>query len=111
MATYSDIEMKIIQWGEARGIVQNSTPKAQWHKTVEEVERRVEHIKTPLTISILGCVVNGLGEAAHTQIGITGGGSNRHNVYINGKPNHKVSSDELVDHIVGLIEQEAKNAH
>ena len=70
-------------------------------KTVEAVEKRVEHIKTPITVSILGCVVNGLGEAAHTQIGITGGGSNR----------HKVSSDELVDHIVGLIETEAKNAN
>ncbi len=76
-------------------------------KTVEAVEKRVEHIKTPLTISILGCVVNGLGEAAHTKIGITGGGSDRHNVYINGKPDHKVSSDELVDHIVKLIEEEA----
>jgi len=76
-------------------------------KTVEAVEKRVEHIKTPLTISILGCVVNGLGEAAHTQIGITGGGSDRHNVYMNGKPDHKVSSDELVDHIVKLIEEEA----
>ena len=78
-------------------------------KTVEEVEKRVEHIKTPMTISILGCVVNGLGEAAHTQIGITGGGNNRHNVYINGKPNHKVTSDELIEHIVKLIhEEEAK---
>ncbi len=77
-------------------------------KTVEAVERRVEHIKKPLSISILGCVVNGLGEAAHTQIGITGGGSGRHNVYINGKPDHKVSSEELVDHIVKLIEEEAK---
>lgn len=76
-------------------------------KTVEEVEKRVEHIKTPITISILGCVVNGLGEAAHTQIGITGGGSERHNVYMNGKPDHKVSSDDLVDHIVKLIEEEA----
>lgn len=76
-------------------------------KTVEAVEKRVEHIKTPISISILGCVVNGLGEAAHTQIGITGGGSNRHNVYMNGKPNHKVTSEELVDHIVNLIEQEA----
>jgi (E)-4-hydroxy-3-methylbut-2-enyl-diphosphate synthase len=76
-------------------------------KTVEEVEKRVEHIKTPLTISILGCVVNGLGEAAHTQIGITGGGSDRHNVYLNGKPDHKVTSEELVDHIVTLIESEA----
>lgn len=77
-------------------------------KTVEAVEKRVEHIKTPITISILGCVVNGLGEAAHTQIGITGGGGDRHNVYIDGKPNHKVTSDELVDHIVSLIEKEAK---
>jgi (E)-4-hydroxy-3-methylbut-2-enyl-diphosphate synthase len=77
-------------------------------KTVEEVERRIEHIKTPLTVSILGCVVNGLGEAAHTQIGITGGGANRHNVYINGKPDHKVSNEELANHIVKLIEEEAE---
>jgi (E)-4-hydroxy-3-methylbut-2-enyl-diphosphate synthase len=77
-------------------------------KTVEEVERRVAHIKKPLTISILGCVVNGLGEAAHTQIGITGGGGGRHNVYMNGKPDHKVTSEELVNHIVTLIEEEAK---
>lgn len=77
-------------------------------KTVEEVEKRIEHIKTPLTISILGCVVNGLGEAAHTQIGITGGGGGRHNVYMNGKPDHKVASEELVEHIVNLIEKEAQ---
>ncbi len=79
-------------------------------KTVEAVEKRIEHIKTPITISILGCVVNGLGEAAHTQIGITGGGGGRHNVYIDGKPNHKVSSEELVEHIVGLIEKEAQKS-
>lgn len=78
-------------------------------KTVEEVEKRVEHIKTPLSISILGCVVNGLGEAAHTQIGITGGGNGRHNVYMNGHPDHKVTSEDLVDHIVKLIEKEAQN--
>ncbi len=77
-------------------------------KTVEAVEKRVEHIKTPLTISILGCVVNGLGEAAHTQIGITGGGGGRHNVYLDGKPNHKVTSEELIEHIVDLIEKEAQ---
>lgn len=76
-------------------------------KTVEEVEKRVAHIKKEITVSILGCVVNGLGEAAHTQIGITGGGSSRHNVYLNGQPNHKVTSDGLVDHIVSLIEKEA----
>ncbi len=74
-------------------------------KTIQEVEKRIQHIKTPLDVSILGCVVNGLGEAAHTKIGITGGGNNRHNVYIDGKPNHKVTSDELVNHIVSLIEE------
>lgn len=73
-------------------------------KTVEEVEKRVEHIKKPLTVSILGCVVNGLGEAQHTQIGITGGGNDRHNIYIDGKPNHKADTHDLVDHIVKLIE-------
>ncbi|MFT6331831.1 MAG: (E)-4-hydroxy-3-methylbut-2-enyl-diphosphate synthase [Lentimonas sp.] len=75
--------------------------------TVAEVEKRIEHIKTSFDVSILGCVVNGLGEAAHTEIGITGGGNNRHNVYIQGKPNHKITSDELVDHIVKLVEAEA----
>jgi (E)-4-hydroxy-3-methylbut-2-enyl-diphosphate synthase len=74
-------------------------------KIVEEVERRTAHIKKPISVSILGCVVNGLGEAAHTQIGITGGGQGRHNVYINGKPDHKVESENLVDHIVSLIEK------
>jgi (E)-4-hydroxy-3-methylbut-2-enyl-diphosphate synthase len=76
-------------------------------KTVEAVEKKVEHIKTPISVSILGCVVNGLGEAAHTQIGITGGGAGKHNVYINGKPNHKVNSEDLVDHIAKLIEEKA----
>ncbi len=76
-------------------------------KTVEEVEKRVSYIKESLSVSILGCVVNGLGEAAHTQIGITGGGAGRHNVYLDGKPNHKVTSEELVDHIVKLIEEKA----
>lgn len=79
-------------------------------ETVAAVEKRIEHIKTPLDVSILGCVVNGLGEAAHTAIGITGGGHEKHNVYLDGKPNHKVTSEELVDHIVALIEEKvAKN--
>ena len=76
-------------------------------ETVKEVEKRVAHIKKPMDVSILGCVVNGLGEAAHTKIGITGGGNKRHNVYMNGNASHKVSSDDLVDHIVSLIEKEA----
>lgn len=74
-------------------------------KTVEEVEKRVNHIKEAITVSILGCVVNGLGEAQHTKIGITGGGNNRHNVYLNGLPDHKASGDNLVEHIVDLIEK------
>ena len=76
--------------------------------TVAEVEKRIAHITTSFDVSILGCVVNGLGEAAHTEIGITGGGAGRHNVYMAGKPSHKVTSEELVDHVVGLIEDEAK---
>lgn len=76
-------------------------------KTVEELEKRVEHIKTPMTVSVIGCVVNGPGEAAHTQIGLTGGGNGTHLVYFDGKPNHKVKSEELVDHLVKLIEEKA----
>lgn len=79
-------------------------------KTVEEVEKQVAHIKKPISVSILGCVVNGLGEAAHTQIGITGGGNEKHNVYLNGKPNHKIDSENLVKHIVRLIEEEAEKS-
>ena len=69
------------------------------------MRKRVSHIKKPITISILGCVVNGLGEAQHTKIGITGGGNNRHNVYLNGLPNHKITTDSLIDHIVKLVEE------
>ena len=76
-------------------------------KTVAEVEKRVEHIKTSFDVSILGCVVNGLGEASHTTIGITGGGNNIHNVYLNGRPDHKIESQNLVNHIVALIEEKA----
>lgn len=74
-------------------------------ETVKAVEKRVEHIKESIDISILGCVVNGLGEAAHTEVGITGGANNRHNVYISGSPDHKINSDKLVDNIVSLIEE------
>ena len=74
-------------------------------ETVKKVEERVAHIKEHVDVSILGCVVNGLGEAAHTEVGITGGANNRHNVYISGSPDHKIESDEMVDNIVSLIEE------
>ncbi len=77
-------------------------------KTVEELEKRIAHIQTPMDVSVIGCVVNGPGEAAHTQIGLTGGGNGTHLVYFDGKPHHKVKDEELVDHLVGLIEEKAK---
>ena len=76
-------------------------------KTVEKLEQRLAHIGTPLTLSILGCVVNGPGEALMTDIGITGGGAGRHMVFLAGKTDHTVESDRLVEHIVELVEQKA----
>ena len=76
-------------------------------KTVEQLEKRIAHIRTPMTVSVIGCVVNGPGEATHTQIGLTGGGNGTHLVYMDGKPHHKVKDEELVDHLVQLIEEKA----
>ncbi|WP_419797680.1 MAG: flavodoxin-dependent (E)-4-hydroxy-3-methylbut-2-enyl-diphosphate synthase [Terasakiella sp.] len=76
-------------------------------KTVAEVEDRLQHIRTPLTLSIIGCVVNGPGEARETDIGLTGGGGGSHKVYVGGVPDHNTSSEEMIDHIVQLVEQKA----
>lgn len=76
-------------------------------KTVEELEKRISHIRTAMTVSVIGCVVNGPGEATHTQIGLTGGGNGNHLVYMDGKPHHKVKDEELVEHLVKLIEERA----
>lgn len=75
--------------------------------TVAELEQRLEHIRTPLTLSIIGCIVNGPGEARETDIGLTGGGNSTHMVYLAGRQDHKVGSDTMVDHLVGLVEQKA----
>ena len=64
--------------------------------TVNELERRLEDIKTPLDVAIIGCIVNGPGEAKEADIGLTGGSPN-HLVYVDGKPDHKLQSAELVD--------------
>ena len=74
-------------------------------ETVAILEERLDHIKTPLTLSIIGCVVNGPGEARETDIGLTGGGAGSHMVYLNGVTDHKVDDDALVDHIVELVER------
>jgi len=76
-------------------------------KTVETLEQRLEHIKTPMSLSIIGCVVNGPGEALMTDVGFTGGGAGSGMVYLAGKQSHKMSNDEMVDHIVEQVEKKA----
>ena len=76
-------------------------------RTVEALEKRVGHITTPITVSVIGCVVNGPGEARETDIGFTGGGANNHQVYIAGVPHHRLKDGSVVDHLVALIEQKA----
>src|SRR5205809_4135049 len=76
-------------------------------RTVEALEARLQHIKTPMSLSVLGCVVNGPGEARETDIGITGGGQGKHMVYLSGVTDHHIRDDEMVDHIVRLVEAKA----
>jgi len=76
--------------------------------TVKILEEKLSHIKEPITLSIIGCVVNGPGEAAQTQIGLTGGGKGDHMMYISGLPHHKVASDKIIDDIVSLVENKSK---
>jgi (E)-4-hydroxy-3-methylbut-2-enyl-diphosphate synthase len=78
-------------------------------KTVEALELRLEHIKTPMSLSIIGCVVNGPGEALMTDIGFTGGGNGAGMVYFAGKQSHKLSNEKMVDHIVEQVENRAAN--
>jgi (E)-4-hydroxy-3-methylbut-2-enyl-diphosphate synthase len=76
-------------------------------RTVEALEERLQHIKTPMSLSVLGCVVNGPGEARETDIGITGGGNGTHMVYLSGVTDHHVQDEDMVDHIVRLVEAKA----
>ncbi|MEE4347447.1 MAG: flavodoxin-dependent (E)-4-hydroxy-3-methylbut-2-enyl-diphosphate synthase, partial [Paracoccaceae bacterium] len=76
-------------------------------KTVEILEKRLEHIKTPMSLSIIGCVVNGPGEALMTDVGFTGGGAGSGMVYLAGKQSHKLGNDQMVEHIVEQVEARA----
>ncbi len=76
-------------------------------RTVETLEERLAHIQTPMTLSIIGCVVNGPGEARETDIGLTGGGNGHHMVYLSGVSDHRIDDADLVDHIVELVEAKA----
>ena len=76
-------------------------------RTVEALEKRLEHIKTPMSLSIIGCVVNGPGEALMTDVGFTGGGAGNGMVYLAGKQSHRMSNDQMIDHIVEQVERKA----
>lgn len=76
-------------------------------KTVSILEEKLAHISTPMSVSIMGCVVNGPGEAAHTEIGVTGGGAGSAMVYLSGVSDHKVQNENMIDHVVELVEKKA----
>ena len=77
-------------------------------KTVGILEKKLEHIKTPISLSIIGCVVNGPGEALMTDIGFTGGGAGSGMIYRLGKMDHKLGNEKMIDHIVNLVEDRVK---
>jgi len=76
--------------------------------TVATLEERLAHIKTPITLSIIGCVVNGPGEALMTDIGVTGGGNGRHMVYHAGRTDHTIDGGDMVEHIIATVERKAE---
>ena len=76
--------------------------------TVKILEKKLSHIKEPITLSIIGCVVNGPGEASQTQIGLTGGGKNNHMMYLSGIPHHKVASNKIIEEVVTLVENKSR---
>ncbi|KDA03597.1 flavodoxin-dependent (E)-4-hydroxy-3-methylbut-2-enyl-diphosphate synthase [Hyphomonas oceanitis] len=76
--------------------------------TVETLEKRLAHISEPISLSIIGCVVNGPGEAAMTDLGFTGGGKESGKMFVAGRADHNVSNADMIEHIVGLVEQKAE---
>ncbi len=76
--------------------------------TVKILEERLSHIKKPITLSIIGCVVNGPGEASQTEIGLTGGGQDNNLLYISGIPHKKVPSNEIINKVIELVEDKVK---
>ena len=76
-------------------------------ETVKILEDKLSHIKAPITLSIIGCVVNGPGEASLTDIGVTGGGKGTNMLYLKGLPTEKLSSDNIISKVVELVEKKA----
>jgi (E)-4-hydroxy-3-methylbut-2-enyl-diphosphate synthase len=77
-------------------------------RTVQVLEERLAHITTPMTVSVIGCVVNGPGEALMTDIGLTGGGRGTHQIYLAGQPAHRLQNEDIVQHLVRLVEDKAR---
>jgi len=76
-------------------------------KSVADIEERLAHIDIPITVSIIGCVVNGPGEARETDIGLTGGGKGTHQIYLSGMADHRFTDNNIVEHVVTLVEERA----
>jgi (E)-4-hydroxy-3-methylbut-2-enyl-diphosphate synthase len=76
-------------------------------RTVQALEDRLAHIEEPITLSIIGCVVNGPGEALMTDFGVTGGGAGRHMVYVSGRTDHTVDGRDMIEHVVETVERRA----
>ena len=75
---------------------------------MKELEKKLSHIKKPINLSIIGCVVNGPGEAAQTDIGLTGGGQDNNLLYLSGLPHEQVPSAKIIDKVVELVEKKIK---
>ena len=80
-------------------------------ETVKKLEKKLAHIKKPINLSIIGCVVNGPGEAAQTEIGLTGGGQDNNLLYLSGIPHTKIASSEIIDTVVKLVEEKVKETN
>ena len=79
--------------------------------TVKILEEKLSHIKKPITLSIIGCVVNGPGEAAQTEIGLTGGGQDNNLLYLSGIPHTKVPSKDIIKKVIQLVEDKVKQSN
>ena len=73
--------------------------------TVKIIEEKLSHIKETISLSIIGCVVNGPGEAKETNIGITGGGKNFHQIYLDGNISHRMEQKDFINHVINLVEE------
>ena len=77
---------------------------------VKKLEKSLEDIEKPITVSIIGCVVNGPGEANMTNIGITGGGNNTHMIYVDGKKDHIIKDRDLAPYLEDIIRKKAEKS-